>query len=42
MFNENSGLVQIWVNLIKNGNKTLMDVPSISNLREIVAQVVGA
>ena len=41
MFNENSGLVHIWVNLIETKNKTLSDVPNISNLREIVALVVN-
>ena len=40
MFNANSGLVRIWVNLINSGSKQLSDVPAISNLREIVTQVI--
>ena len=36
MFNENSGLVKIWVRLIQNGERTFEEVPNISNLREIV------
>lgn len=40
MFNENSGLVKIWVTLIQINQKTLNDVPAISNLREIVTQLV--
>lgn len=41
MFNENSGLVQVWVSLIKNGTYTLDDVPQLSNLKTIVTQVVN-
>ena len=40
MFNENSGLVLVWVNEIKLGNKELNDVPEISNLKEIVSELV--
>lgn len=36
MFNENSGLVKIWLRLIQNGSHTIDDVPNISNLREVV------
>jgi hypothetical protein len=36
MFNENSGLVKIWVNLINEGKKTFAEVPNLSNLRDIV------
>ena len=40
MFNENSGLVQVWVKLIQSGNKTLADVPAISNLQAVVEKLV--
>ena len=40
MFNEKSGLVQIWVRLIKQGSKTIDDVPNISNLREVVESLI--
>lgn len=40
MFNKNSGLVKIWITLIQTNQKTLNDVPAISNLREIVTQLV--
>ena len=36
MFNENSGLVKIWLRLIQNGERTFEEVPNISNLREVV------
>jgi hypothetical protein len=40
MFNENSGLVKAWVNLINQGAYTLEQVPNLSNLREVVASLV--
>ena len=42
MFNENSGLVKIWVRAIQDVNdpRTLDDVPNISNLREVVSQLL--
>lgn len=36
MFNENSGLVQLWVKNIRAENYTREQVPSLSNLREAV------
>lgn len=36
MFNENSGLVKIWLRLIQNGERTFDEVPNIDNLREVV------
>ena len=40
MFNEKSGLVQIWVRLLTQDNSayTINNVPKISNLREEVAK----
>ena len=42
MFNENSGLVTIWVRLIQQNESgyTIDDVPAISNLKEVVAALV--
>ena len=40
MFDENSGLVKTWVNLIENGVYTIDDVPDLSNLKEVVASVL--
>ena len=41
MFNKDSGLVKIWVRLLtsKNSSYTIDNVPSISNLKEIVCQM---
>ena len=41
MFNQQSGLVKIWVNLVKNGVYSLAQVPVISNLKDVVTLVVG-
>lgn len=42
MFNENSGLVKVWVSLVLAGVYTLDQVPQLSNLREVVRQVVNS
>ena len=42
MFNENSGLVKVWVSLVLAGTYTVDQVPQLSNLKEIVAQVVNS
>lgn len=38
MFNENSGLVKIWIRLLndKNSQYTTEDIPNINNLREVI------
>lgn len=36
MFDENSIVVQSWVNLVKEGTYTKEQVPNLSNLREQV------
>lgn len=41
MFDENSGLVKIWVGLIEKGTYTLEQVPELSNLKTVVGQVLG-
>lgn len=42
MFNETSGLVQIWVRLLTQDNSiyTINNVPKINNLREEVAKLI--
>ena len=41
MFNENSGLVQIWVRLIQSGTQSLDNVPNLSNLQDIVFSIIS-
>lgn len=41
MFNENSGLVLVWVRLIENGTYTIEQVPNLSNLKEMVQYVLN-
>jgi len=41
MFNENSGLVQVWLRLIKSGTYTIEQVPNISNLREVINRILN-
>lgn len=36
MFNENSALVKLWVNNVKNGLYLREQVPKLSNLQELV------
>lgn len=40
MFNENSGLVAIWLRNIKDGTVTRSQVPKLSNLQEVVYAVL--
>lgn len=40
MFNVNSGLVTIWARNVMNGNYLREQVPRLSNLQEIVYQVL--
>lgn len=42
MFNKNSGLVKVWVSLVMQGIYTLEQVPALSNLKELVYEVVTA
>lgn len=42
MFNENSGIVRVWVNLIEDGKRTLAEVPELSNLKTVVGQVLAS
>lgn len=42
MFNENSGLVKVWVRLLtqKNSVYTIEDIPEIDNLRLVVQNLL--
>lgn len=42
MFNKNSALVKIWVSLVLAGTYTLDQVPVMSNLKDVVTEVVNA
>lgn len=41
MFNENGGLVKVWVSLVMAGTYSLEQVPKLSNLKEVVRQVIN-
>lgn len=41
MFTKESGLVEVWAGLVLDGTYKLEDVPSLSNLKELVAEVVA-
>lgn len=41
IFNENSGLVRIWVRRIQSGQATMDDVPDLANLRAVVVGLIG-
>lgn len=40
MFNEESQIVKTWVRLIKEGAYTKEQIPKLSNLRDVVNQVL--
>ena len=40
MFNKESGLVKVWVNLIHKGVYQMEDVPDISNLRDVIQEIL--
>lgn len=40
MFDKDSGLVKVWVSIILSGVYTYGDVPNLSNLREVVKEVL--
>lgn len=42
MFNENSGLVAIWVDNVKLGKYKKEQVPKLSNLQEVVWAILDA
>lgn len=42
MFNENSGLVKMWVQAVVEGKYSREQVPNLSNLREVVYGILDA
>lgn len=40
MFNENSGLVKTWVNLVQQGAYTREQVPNLFNLQTVVYAIL--
>ena len=40
MFHKDSVIVRVWVDAIKRGDKTIEDVPQLSNLIEIVTTTI--
>lgn len=42
MFNENSGLVRMWVNAVNEGKYSREQVPKLSNLQEVVWGILDA
>lgn len=41
VFTENSGIVKVWVSLVLAGTYTLDQVPNLSNLKDVVTQVIN-
>ncbi|MCI1615972.1 hypothetical protein [Heyndrickxia oleronia] len=42
VFTENSGLVKVWVSLVLSGTYTVDEVPNLSNLKDVVTQVIDS
>lgn len=42
MFNENSGLVKIWVRNVQDGTVTREQVPKLSNLQEVIYVILDS
>lgn len=42
VFTENSGIVKVWVSLVLAGTYTLDQVPNLSNLKDVVTQVINS
>jgi len=40
MFDENSVCVKVWVKAVKSSEKELSDVPNLSNLVDVVTNIV--
>jgi hypothetical protein len=41
MFNEDSGLVRVWVRLIQDGKRAIDEVPNLFNLRGVVEGLIA-
>lgn len=40
MFNRNSMVVRAWVDKIRKGERTLEEVPDLSNLIDVVTEII--
>lgn len=40
MFNKDSALVKIWIDAIKKGTATVEQIPSLSNLKEVILSLM--
>lgn len=40
-FTKNSGLVKVWVSLVMAGTYTIDQVPTLSNLKTVVTEVIS-
>lgn len=40
MFDENSIVVKTWVKAVRNGTKKNEEIPTISNLRDVVISII--
>lgn len=40
-FTKNSGLVKVWVSLVMAGTYTIDQVPTLSNLKTVVTEVIN-
>lgn len=40
MLTKNSVVAKVWANAVLQGNKTITDVPDLSNLIEIVTMII--
>lgn len=41
MFNQDSGLVQVWKDLILSGEKSIDNIPNIKNLKEEIIKAIN-
>lgn len=41
MFDKNSMVVKAWVDRIRKGDKSLEEVPNLSNLIDVVTNIIG-
>lgn len=41
MFDKDSGIVNIWVNLIKNNKYAQDDIPDLENLKDVVIDILN-
>lgn len=42
MFDKDSALVKVWLKLINDKTKTIDDVPSLGNLKEVIEEILNS